>query len=750
MKRKNRIVFFLVVILSGCLLLGYGNSIIRSITAIAHSQEISSGAWKYELDENNKVIITEYLGDDKELTIDKIDGKEVVAIGENAFQDNESITKVELAQGIERIEDSAFRRSGLESIIIPNSITQIGMYAFSKCAELEKISVGDCVTEIGAHAFVNTSYYLNETNWENNVCYLGKYALGCKSVKSITIKEGCVLLADSFSSENSILEVVFLPDSMEIIGEHAFDNAGESLKKVVGGKNIKRIGAFAFAGLQELESIYIQGENIYIEESAFISCASLETIVVDASYAEFGESCFTNTSDLTTLVIPNLNCSLDEMFFNVYELLDQNIHMVITNMESDQLKENQDYFLNLEGMDIYLNNEEEDFSGCTYEWLQDNNLFYKGQFSLCKYIIDSWIMNVYIVENGGAVSTPYIKNGMFSFYSEGAVYGDIAWDYTGDGVADKVPETITSDTEAHAIYSIIEESIQTLPTLSPVTPSPSATVPPSSSATVPPSPCATVPISPDVTVTEGPTPTSADSVSKKPEASPIPTDITEQTSEPAVSMIPTPIESSGAASTGTENVQQVENASLQVQLKIKKETKVSVEWTCNQKGEGYEIYRSRKKETGFQKIKKVSATKNKFVDKTVLAGRKYYYKVECIIGKGNGEESRVRSDIYTIYVPRYQSPEISVTKKSVGQNIKYIQITLKKYVGSKVEIQYRKDNKKYKNISLVSSDIKKMNGKFRIQYLSSKENLSIRVRTYSLKKKEKEYSKWSKVKRIKT
>ena len=43
-----------------------------------------------------------------------------------------------------------------------------------------------------------------------------------------------------------------------------------------------------------------------------------------------------------------------------------------------------------------------------------------------------------------------------------------------------------------------------------------------------------------------------------------------------------------------------------------------------------------------------------------------------------------------------------------------------------------------------------MKGRFQIQYLTEGEKLSIRARTYSVKKKKKEYSEWSKIIQIKT
>ena len=51
-----------------------------------------------------------------------------------------SVPEVEVPEGVTKIDDSALKRYyGLEKIILPNSLTEIGEYAFKECTSLKSI-----------------------------------------------------------------------------------------------------------------------------------------------------------------------------------------------------------------------------------------------------------------------------------------------------------------------------------------------------------------------------------------------------------------------------------------------------------------------------------------------------------------------------------------------------------------------------------------------------------------------------------
>ena len=74
----------------------------------------------------------------------------------------------------------------IKTVKIESGITSIGDYAFEYCYSLESITIGNNVISIAPEAFSGTAYYRNESNWENDVLYIGKHLIKAKATISGT------------------------------------------------------------------------------------------------------------------------------------------------------------------------------------------------------------------------------------------------------------------------------------------------------------------------------------------------------------------------------------------------------------------------------------------------------------------------------------------------------------------------------------------------------------------------------------
>ena len=80
----------------------------------------------------------------------------VTSIGDYAFAFCRSLTNIVIPDNVTSIEEKAFCRcSSLNSIVIPDSVTSIGNSAFEGCYSLTSIVIPVSVTYIGHHAFAN-------------------------------------------------------------------------------------------------------------------------------------------------------------------------------------------------------------------------------------------------------------------------------------------------------------------------------------------------------------------------------------------------------------------------------------------------------------------------------------------------------------------------------------------------------------------------------------------------------------------
>lgn len=66
---------------------------------------------------------------------------------------NGSTAHATIPYGVEKIADGAFRNSGIESILLPSSLKEIGAYAFADCKNLCSITIPESVQYIGNRAF---------------------------------------------------------------------------------------------------------------------------------------------------------------------------------------------------------------------------------------------------------------------------------------------------------------------------------------------------------------------------------------------------------------------------------------------------------------------------------------------------------------------------------------------------------------------------------------------------------------------
>lgn len=169
------------------------DAIISLMPEIQANSSSSSGertelTLKYRVLPNGKAEISGFSGEGNHATINsKIDGYEVVSIGESAFKDCTTLETVTFWAQIKTIKDYAFSGcTALKEISIPNETTDIGNYAFQNCTNLASLVIwGD--PDIGAYAFANcTSIKSLSIGYDTK--YVGDHAFdGCTSLATVTV-----------------------------------------------------------------------------------------------------------------------------------------------------------------------------------------------------------------------------------------------------------------------------------------------------------------------------------------------------------------------------------------------------------------------------------------------------------------------------------------------------------------------------------------------------------------------------------
>ena len=128
---------------------------------------------------------------------------------DNAFNKNESITSVIIPDTVTSIGVEAFRNcTGLTSIDIPDSVTNIGNYAFANCTNLQSVIIPNSVTTVG-HSILRTCTSLTSINIPDSVTNIDVYTFaGCTSLTEITIPNSVTNIGDNAFQNCNALKTV--------------------------------------------------------------------------------------------------------------------------------------------------------------------------------------------------------------------------------------------------------------------------------------------------------------------------------------------------------------------------------------------------------------------------------------------------------------------------------------------------------------------------------------------------------------
>ena len=187
------------------------------------------------------------------VSLTKATWRTLVSVPDSVFENCSALTDVKLSN-VTKIGERAFSGCiGLKEIILPQSLTEIGEYAFNKTA-LASITLPQSIDKVG-NGWFSDCKYLETVNFDGKIKEIGNAAFsGCISLKNIEIPSSVVSIGNSAFYGCTSLKNIEIPSSVVSIGNFAF-NGCSALSEVLFNEGLKTIGEEAFRGCKSLSSV---------------------------------------------------------------------------------------------------------------------------------------------------------------------------------------------------------------------------------------------------------------------------------------------------------------------------------------------------------------------------------------------------------------------------------------------------------------------------------------------------------------
>ena len=247
------------------------------------------------------VTITKYTGTESTVILPStINSWPVTKIGEDAFQDNTTIT----------------------SVTIPASVTEIGANAFAGCTNLTSVTYGGDWSKLTIQSgnpavqdAANAPLFDFEFILNNTAVVVTNYKYN-GAAADVTIPSRYqgkpVTTIGHAAFFNSAVTSVTIPDSVTSISDEAFINCPK-LTNISIPNSVTYIGFSAFSSCTSLKSITLPSSLSFISGALFLGCSQLTTIHIPVSVTSIGNNAFADCPSLMTVTYPGSKTQWDDI-----------------------------------------------------------------------------------------------------------------------------------------------------------------------------------------------------------------------------------------------------------------------------------------------------------------------------------------------------------------------------------------------------------------------------------------------------
>ena len=300
------------------------------------------GEWKYFVNSDNTIQLTQYLGTKTELVVPaNYDGYEVYAVGAQGLEEstpsaerinvlgtseNATITKLTIEEGIKEIKCSAFEKcTGIKgNLVIPDSVETIEGYAFNSCSGFNgTLTLPSTLKSIENRAFQLCSGFKDDLVIPEGIKSIGDGAFNkCIGFNgTLTLPSTLKSIGNgAFQYCSGLTGDILIPEGVETLGTHVFNKCTGFNGTITLPSTLKEIGRNSFYNCNKLTGNLVIPEGIeIINPNTFRGCSSLNgTLTLPSTLKEISNFAFYGCKNLKgDINIPDNVISIgDQAFYN--------------------------------------------------------------------------------------------------------------------------------------------------------------------------------------------------------------------------------------------------------------------------------------------------------------------------------------------------------------------------------------------------------------------------------------------------
>lgn len=192
--------------------------------------------------------------------------------------------------------------NNLKNVYIPASVSKIGIAAFKSCSSLEEIQLPVGLKQLGSDVF-HSCIGLQRLVIPEGITSLEPNSFGhCYALKDVVLPEGLVSIGRATFAACRGLEKITIPNSVEEMGERAFSSC-TSLKNVTLSVGQTKLGSYVFENCSALLSIVIPEGMELVESRAFSGCNSLKEFTLPSTLQVLKDRAFYSAALMSPIVV---------------------------------------------------------------------------------------------------------------------------------------------------------------------------------------------------------------------------------------------------------------------------------------------------------------------------------------------------------------------------------------------------------------------------------------------------------------